>query len=109
MVKPGKAMFNSKAEAAAWKRFDRCRTRKCSAHIKRKTRNSKKFDKEQDKACPQKNNNEFYACSTTFYEGSHHQKLAEAVSKCSNTKCSKEKKDLANARFRNFLGLKLTA
>ena len=106
MAKP--SMFNRK-EATAWKRFDRCRTRKCSAQIKKRNTSSKKFNKEQDIACPQKNNNEFYECSKTFYEGSKHQKLAEAVSKCSNTKCSKEKKDLANARFRKFLGLKLSA
>ena len=95
--------FNTKEVRNAWKTFDRCRTRKCSALIKRKKKNDSKFEKEQAIACPQKNDHAFYECSIGFYHGSKQEKLAEAVSKCSTRKCSKERKRLSNARNQGFL------
>jgi len=79
-----------KKEEALFNRFDRCRTRKCSRYFKEQTAESKRFNKEQDIQCPQKNNTAFYDCSVGFYggpEGSKLRKLSEKIKKCANTMC----------------------
>ena len=75
--------------------FDKCRTRKCSKYFKEQKAESKRFTKEQDIQCPQKNNTEFYDCSVGFYdgpEGSKLRKLRDKIEKCANKKCITEKK-----------------
>ena len=75
--------------------FDKCRTRKCSKYFKEQNAESKRFTKEQDIQCPQKNNTEFYDCSIGFYdgsEGSKLRKLSKKIKKCANKKCITEKK-----------------
>jgi hypothetical protein len=75
--------------------FDKCRTRKCSKYFKEQNAESKRFTKEQDIQCPQKNNTEFYDCSVGFYEGpegSKLRKLSKKIKKCANKKCMSELK-----------------
>lgn len=70
--------------------FDKCRTRKCSKYFKEQNAESKRFRKEQDIQCPQKNNTAFYDCSVGFYdgpEGTKLRKLSEKIKKCANTRC----------------------
>ena len=62
-------------ESRLWKFFDRCRTRKCSKIIKDYQKESKIFEKEQTKKCPQKREKAFYDCSSRFYKGSKLEKL----------------------------------
>jgi hypothetical protein len=75
--------------------FDKCRTRKCKKYFNEQNAESKRFTKEQDIQCPQKNNTEFYNCSVGFYEGSEGsklRKLSEKIKKCANKKCMSELK-----------------
>ena len=85
-------------ETKLWKRFDKCRTRKCSKLIKKKKSMNKSFEKEQVKACPQKSNTAFYKCSSNFFEGSNMQKIMENIVDCSEKKCFKQKKSLKKYR-----------
>ena len=97
--------FNEKEkeEFRLFKKFDKCRTIKCSKYIKNYKRESKSFEKEQCIKCPQKSSNAFYECSTKFYEGSNAQKLLGEVVKCSNKKCFSQKKALNKLRKRMYI------
>lgn len=91
-----------KKETKLWKRFDKCKTRKCSKLIKKKKSMNKTFEKEQAKACPQKSNMAFYKCSSNFFNGSNMEKAMKNIVECSEMKCSKEKKNLKNYRNQQF-------
>lgn len=88
-------------EVGLLKKLDKCISRKCSKHIKKRNDYLKSFEKEQTIKCPQKSSKKFYDCSTKFYEGSNLQKSAQKVVKCSNTKCSAIKKKLKVLRKKN--------
>jgi hypothetical protein len=83
-----------KQETRLWRKFDRCRTRKCSRLIKERKKESNIFFKEQSKKCTQKNAKAFYNCSNKFYKGSTLAKISNKLTKCGKKKCSTEKKRL---------------
>ena len=76
----------------------KCKTRKCAKLNKKREKEEKIFLKEQDIACPQKSDDEFYDCSVGFYEKSKYKKLYDKFTKCGERKCSKERKTLKKLR-----------
>lgn len=88
----------NKQETLLLKKFNKCKTRRCSDIIKKRNNVEKLFEKEQAIKCPQKSPKKFYNCSSKFYEGSKLQKLSNDLVKCSNKKCSKLKKKLKTLR-----------
>ncbi len=90
-------------ETRLWKKFDRCRTRKCSKIIKNTKKERKIFEKEQTKKCPQKRAKAFYNCSSKFYEGSKLEKLSKDLVKCTKNKCYTQKKKLNKYRNKQSL------
>jgi hypothetical protein len=98
-MKAGKSFKNKeKEESRLLKAFDRCKTRKCSKYIKKRTSEQPHFEKEQKIKCPQKSTKAFYDCSSKFYEGSTLQKLSEGIVKCSDKKCRTQKMKLKKLR-----------
>ncbi len=93
-------------ESRLWKKFDRCRTRKCSKTIKKHEQERKIFEKKQTRKCPQKQAKAFYNCSSKFYEGSKLEKLLKNIGKCANNKCYTQKKKLSNYRNKQNAHLK---
>jgi hypothetical protein len=94
-----------KKESRLLKDFDKCRTRKCSNLIKKRNNKSlrKSFEKEQNIKCPQKSSKAFYDCSAKFYDSSNLKKLSEAVVKCSDKMCVKQKKNLSAYRKKMYI------
>jgi len=88
----------TKKEEQLVKKFNKCKTRKCAKLNKEAIKEGKIFDKEQDKACPQKSREAFYNCSVGFYDKSKYKTLVKKFSKCGAKKCSKERKTLKNLR-----------
>ena len=82
------------------KKIDKCKTRKCLTHNKKRLIEHEKFIKEQDKQCPQKSNEEFYNCSDKFYENSEYKKLFDKWVKCGKEMCAKEIEELREFRLR---------
>ena len=72
------------------KKMDTCKKHKCKKYIKEKNKEEKLFNKEQDIECPQKSSQEFYDCSTIFYNKSKLKKLFDKYVNCYESKCSKE-------------------
>jgi hypothetical protein len=88
----------NKEESLLWKKFDSCRTRKCSKIIKKKEKERNIFEKEQTKKCPQKRAKAFYNCSSKFYNGSKLEKLSKDIVKCAKNKCYTQKNKLDKYR-----------
>jgi len=88
----------TKEESRLIEKLTKCKTRKCAKLHKKREREGKIFTKEQDIACPQKSDEEFYDCSVGFYERSKYKKLFDRFVECSNRKCSKERKTLKKLR-----------
>ena len=93
----------SKKEDRLLEKLTKCKTRKCAKNGKERVKEEKIFEKEQDKACPQKSSNAFYDCSVGFYDKSKYKKLSEKFVECGNKKCSKERKTLKNYRNKQRL------
>lgn len=87
------------------KKVTNCKTKKCSKLIKKKKNMEKNFEKEQDEACPQKNDMAFYRCSSKFYKGSNMEKVMNNISNCADKKCAKVKKNIKT--YRNKQNLKM--
>jgi hypothetical protein len=87
-------MNKTRKESKLLKKFDKCKTRKCSTLIKKREAERAHFEKEQNLACPQKSAKAFYNCSSKFYNGSKLEKLSKDVVKCSMKKCKKQKMKL---------------
>ena len=83
------------------KKIDKCKTRRCLTHNKKRLIEHEKFIKEQDKQCPQKSNEEFYNCSDKFYENSEYKKLFDKWVKCGKEMCTKEIEELREFRRHN--------
>jgi hypothetical protein len=81
-------------------KINKCKTRKCLTHNKKRLLEYKTYIKEQDKQCPQKSNEEFYNCTDKFYEKSEYKKLFDKWVKCGKEKCSKEINELREFRLR---------
>ena len=79
-------------------KINKCKTRKCSTHNKKRLTEYKKFIKEQDKQCPQKSSGEFYNCSVKFYENSEYKILFDKWIKCGKKMCAKEIEELREFR-----------
>ncbi len=84
------------------KKIDKCKTRKCLTHNKKRLKEHKKFIKEQNKQCPQKSNEEFYNCTNKFYENSEYKKLFDKWVKCGKKMCGKEIEELRQFRRQNI-------
>jgi hypothetical protein len=89
-------------EKSYLKKIDKCKTRKCLTHNKKRLKEYKKFIKEQDKQCPQKSNDEFYNCTNKFYENSEYKKLFDKWVKCGKKMCGKEIEELIQFRRQNI-------
>ena len=79
-------------------KINKCKTRKCLTHNKKRFTEYKKFIKEQDKQCPQKSSEEFYNCSVKFYENSEYKILFDKWIKCGKKMCAKEIEELREFR-----------
>lgn len=77
---------------------NKCRETKCSEINKQRKEENKKFVKEQDKVCNQKNSDKYYDCTVKFYENSRLEELDNKFRECGNLKCAKEKKVLNEIR-----------
>ena len=88
----------SKEELRLIEKLNRCKTRKCAKLHKEREKEGKIFTKEQDIACPQKSNTEFYDCSVGFYDKSNYKKLFDRFVECGKKKCRKEKNTLKKLR-----------
>jgi len=85
------------------KKLNACEMKKCSKTMKLKKKLKHSFEKEQDKACPQKSNMKFYECSKGFYEKSEMKKLNDEFYECGKKKCIKEKKNLNTIRESDYM------
>jgi hypothetical protein len=92
-------------ESRLLKKFDRCKTRKCSKTIKKHEQERKIFEKKQTRKCPQKQAKAFYNCSSKFYEGSKLEKLLKDIVKCSKNKCYTQQKNLRSYRNKQYAHL----
>ena len=81
------------------KKLNACKKKKCSKTLKLKQKLKHSFEKEQDKACPQKSNMKFYQCSKRFYEKSEMKKIDTEFATCGKKKCMKENKNLNTVRW----------
>lgn len=86
------------SNATTLKKLDACKKKKCSKTMKLNKKLKKSFEKEQAKACRQKNDMKFYKCSKRFYDKSEMKKLDDKHRECAEKKCSKEKKNLDKVR-----------
>ena len=87
-----------KREDKQLNKLNKCKETKCSEIYKQKKEESKKFGKEQDKVCNQKNSYKYYDCTEKFYKNSRLEELANKFRKCGNLTCTKEKKVLHKIR-----------
>ena len=77
--------------------YHNCKTRKCSKIEKERLKEYVIFEKEQNKACPQKSSDAFYKCSIGFYNNSKYKTLSNKYDKCGQNKCPKEFKNYKKA------------
>ncbi len=82
-------------------KINKCKTRKCLTHNKKRLKEHKKFIKDQDKQCQQKSNEEYYHCTDKFYENSEYKKLFDKWVKCGKKMCGKEIEELRQFRRQN--------
>jgi hypothetical protein len=101
MNKTRKTFSNmEKKEDMLFNKFIKCRTRKCSKIFKKYDDENIIFQKEQNKACPQKSAKAYYKCSSNFYDkkGAKLKKLLNERRKCSDKMCYKQTMKLKKHR-----------
>ena len=83
-----------KEETRLLKEIEKCTTRKCRKYNQAYKKEKSKFKKAESKQCPQKDDMEFYKCSSEFYKGSRLEKLLKSKIKCTQKKCKTQRKRL---------------
>ena len=87
-----------KKEDTQLNKVNKCKQKKCSEIYKEKEKEDKKFTKEQEVVCTQKNSDKYYNCTEKFYKDSKLEQLMNQYSTCAKTKCIKEKNALRKIR-----------
>ncbi len=81
------------------KELDECRKQKCDKYVQEYEKEKKKFEKLQAQKCRQKDDKEYYDCTSEFFKGSKLEEIGKSKIECTQNKCKTQRKRLQN--FRN--------